>query len=49
MIPPDAERFFAKRMGATTLTLASSHAVMVSHAKEVTAFIEKAAKAPAKP
>jgi pimeloyl-ACP methyl ester carboxylesterase len=49
MLPPDAERLFAKRMGAVTIELPSSHAVMLSHAKELTAFIEKAAKPPAKP
>jgi pimeloyl-ACP methyl ester carboxylesterase len=49
MIPPAAERMFAKRMGAVTIELPSSHAVMLSHAKEVTAFIEKATKPPAKP
>lgn len=48
MIPPAAERMFAKRMGAITLELPSSHAVMLSHAKELTAFIEKAATPPPK-
>jgi pimeloyl-ACP methyl ester carboxylesterase len=45
MIPPDAEAFFAKRMKATTITLSSSHAAMVSHPKEVAALIEQAAEA----
>ena len=45
MIPPDAEAFFAKRMKATTITLGSSHAAMVSHPKEVAALIEQAAEA----
>src|SRR5215469_13777261 len=31
IIPPDAERLFAKRMGAHTVELASSHVAMVSH------------------
>src|ERR1700759_1992789 len=30
-IPPDAERQFAKRMGATTVEVASNHCAMVSH------------------
>ena len=30
-IPPDAERMFAERMGATTVEVASSHVAMVSH------------------
>ena len=49
MIPPDAERMFAKRMGAVTIELPSSHAVMLSHPKEVTAFILKATKPAPKP
>jgi pimeloyl-ACP methyl ester carboxylesterase len=44
-IPPDAERLFAKRMGATTVEVPSSHVAMVSHPDEVTSLIEKAAKA----
>ncbi len=42
-IPPDAERMFAARMGATTIEIASSHVAMVSHPKEVVALIEEAA------
>jgi alpha/beta hydrolase family protein len=30
-IPPDAERMFAPRVGATTIELPSSHVSMVSH------------------
>ena len=30
-IPPDAERMFASRMGATTVEIPSSHVAMVSH------------------
>src|SRR5580698_8150817 len=30
-IPPDAERQFAQRMGASTIEVASSHVAMVSH------------------
>jgi pimeloyl-ACP methyl ester carboxylesterase len=39
VIPPDAERQFAKRMGATTVELDSSHVVMISHPDEVTSLI----------
>jgi hypothetical protein len=42
-IPPDAERMFAKRMGATTVEVASGHLAMVSHAREVVEQIEGAA------
>jgi hypothetical protein len=45
VINPDLERFFAKRMGATTTEITSSHAVFMSHAKEVAAVIESAARA----
>jgi pimeloyl-ACP methyl ester carboxylesterase len=44
-IPPDAERMFASRMGATTVALASGHLAMVSHPPEVVALIEAAAGA----
>ena len=43
-IPPDAERQFATRMGATTTEIASSHVAMVSHPAEVAALVEKAAE-----
>jgi pimeloyl-ACP methyl ester carboxylesterase len=43
VIPPDAQRLFAGRMGATTTELASSHVAMVSHPAEVAALIETAA------
>ena len=36
-IPPDAERQFAARMGATTVEVAASHVAMVSHPGEVAA------------
>ena len=42
-IPPDAERMFASRMGATTVEVASSHVAMVSHPDEVTQLITAAA------
>ncbi len=41
-IPPDAERLFAQRMGATVVEVASSHVAMTSHPDEVTALIEAA-------
>jgi pimeloyl-ACP methyl ester carboxylesterase len=44
-IPPDAERMFAKRMGATTIEVASGHLAMVSHPDEATKLIETAAQA----
>jgi pimeloyl-ACP methyl ester carboxylesterase len=44
-IPPDAERQFAQRMGATTVEVASSHVAMVSHPDDVVALIETAVKA----
>jgi pimeloyl-ACP methyl ester carboxylesterase len=44
-IPPDAERMFARRMGATTVEVPSSHLAMVSHAAEVVRLIEAAANA----
>jgi pimeloyl-ACP methyl ester carboxylesterase len=44
-IPPDAERQFAARMGATTVEVPSSHLPMVSRPGEVADLIEKAAEA----
>ena len=44
-IPPDAQRRFAARMGATTVEIPSSHVPMVSHPNEVADLIEKAADA----
>ena len=43
MIPPQAEEFMAKRMGAEIRRVASSHAAMVSHPKEVADLITLAA------
>jgi len=34
-LPPDAQRFFANRMGATTVEAKSNHLAMVSHPDEV--------------
>jgi pimeloyl-ACP methyl ester carboxylesterase len=45
-IPPDAERMFASRMGAATVTtILSSHLAMVSHPDEVAHLIRTAAEA----
>jgi pimeloyl-ACP methyl ester carboxylesterase len=44
MIPPDAERTFAKQMNATTISLPSSHASLVSHPNEIAKLILDAAK-----
>lgn len=44
-IPPDAERQFAKRMGATTIKVASGHVAMVSHPDETVGLIKAAAAA----
>src|SRR6201986_3038375 len=44
-IPPDAERQFAARMGATTIEIPSSHLPMVSHPGDVAQLIKTAAEA----
>jgi pimeloyl-ACP methyl ester carboxylesterase len=44
-IPPDAERQFAARMGATIVEIPSSHVAMVSHPAEVAELVDKAAEA----
>jgi pimeloyl-ACP methyl ester carboxylesterase len=44
-IPPDAQRQFAARMGATTTEVATNHVAMVSHPEEVVTMIETAATA----
>jgi pimeloyl-ACP methyl ester carboxylesterase len=44
-IPPDAERQFARRMGATTVEVSTNHVAMVSHPDEVVQLIETAAEA----
>jgi hypothetical protein len=43
MINPDLERFMIGRAKSDTIELAGSHAVFLSHPKEVAALIEKAA------
>jgi pimeloyl-ACP methyl ester carboxylesterase len=45
MIPPDAERMMSSRAGATTISLKSSHASLVSHPHEVADLILQACKA----
>src|SRR5262249_29632388 len=42
-IPPDAERLFAKRMGATTTEVSTNHVAMVSHPDDVVTLIKNAA------
>ena len=44
-IPPDVERLFAKRMGATVVEVNSSHVSMVSQPDVVTGLIVMAAEA----
>jgi len=44
-VHPDLERFFAKRMGATTTEVASSHVPMLSHPDVVINVIRAAAEA----
>jgi pimeloyl-ACP methyl ester carboxylesterase len=44
-IPPDAERLFAKRMGATTVEISSNHVAMVSHPEDVLNLIKTAIQA----
>jgi pimeloyl-ACP methyl ester carboxylesterase len=43
-IPPATERFMAKRAGATTVEIASSHVAMISHPAVVTDLIRAAAR-----
>jgi pimeloyl-ACP methyl ester carboxylesterase len=44
IIPPDAQRQFAQRMNATTISLNSSHASPVSHPDEIAQLILNATK-----
>ena len=46
-INPDLERFMAKRMGAKTIELKSSHLSLISHPAEITGLILEAAGQPA--
>ena len=45
MINPDLERFMSRRAKSETIELAGSHAIFLSHPREVASLIEKAAKA----
>jgi pimeloyl-ACP methyl ester carboxylesterase len=45
MINPDLHRFMTKRAHSETIELPGSHAIFLSHPKEVAALIETAAKA----
>jgi pimeloyl-ACP methyl ester carboxylesterase len=49
VIPPEAERQFAARMGADTIEVASGHCAMVSHPEETVERILTAAHAAAVP
>jgi pimeloyl-ACP methyl ester carboxylesterase len=44
-IPPDAERQFAARMGATTVEIPTNHVAMLSHPDDVLQLIKTAAEA----
>jgi len=44
-LPPDAERMFASRMGATTVEIPAGHVAMVSHPGDVAQLIEAASDA----
>jgi len=44
-IPPEVERQFVARMGATTVEVPSSHVAMVSHPQDALALIQGAARA----
>jgi pimeloyl-ACP methyl ester carboxylesterase len=44
-IDPELERFMSRRANSETIELKSSHAVFLSHPREVAALIEKAAQA----
>jgi pimeloyl-ACP methyl ester carboxylesterase len=45
MINPELHRFMTKRAGADTIEVPGGHAIFLSHADEMAALIEKAAKA----
>jgi len=44
-INPELERFYAKRIGATTSEIAASHVAFLSHPREAAKVIEEAARA----
>lgn len=43
-IPPEAERGFAARMGATTVEVPAGHLVMITHADDVAGLVRTAAE-----
>jgi len=45
MIPPSSQRMMAKRTGGKVVEISSSHAVMLSHPRDVASFIKSAASA----
>ncbi len=45
LIPPDAQRIMAKRAGATTVEVRSSHVAMISHPRQAVELILDAAQA----
>ena len=47
-INPELERFYAKRMGATTSEIKASHVLFISHPEEIARVIGQAANAPMK-
>jgi pimeloyl-ACP methyl ester carboxylesterase len=49
VIPPDAERQFAQRMGADTIEVVSGHCAMLSHPEETHERIVTAANGAAVP
>jgi pimeloyl-ACP methyl ester carboxylesterase len=49
MIPPDTERFMAKRAGSKVVEIKASHAVFLSHPDAVASLIEQAASGVADP
>ena len=49
MVPPDLERFMAKRAGSKLVEIKASHAVFVSHPDAVASLIEQAASGVAEP
>ena len=44
IIPPEAERAMAERAGSTVVEIRSSHVAMMSHPREVTRVIQRAAR-----
>ncbi len=47
-IPPDAQRLFSSRMGATTTEIATNHVAMVSHPEDVVSMIGPPAAVPSR-